>query len=64
MDCGGARPPAEVMAKFTKGRFWSQTEGFAVVMALDRLVGPRWKLHAFGDGARTVLEMLDDALAS
>lgn len=61
---GGAQPPAEVMAKFTKGRFWSQTEGFALVMALDRLVGPRWKQHAFGDGARTVLEMLDDALES
>lgn len=59
---GGAQPPAEATAKFTKGRFWSQTEGFAVVMALDRLVGPRWKQHAFGDGARTVLEMLDDAL--
>ena len=59
---GGAQPAAEVMAKFTRGRFWSQTEGFAVVMALDRLIGPRWKQHAFGDGARTVLEMLDDAL--
>jgi hypothetical protein len=32
-------------------------------MALDRIVGPSWKRHAFGDGARTVLEMLDDALA-
>jgi hypothetical protein len=60
---GGAQPPAEVMARFTRGRWWSQTEGFAVVMALDRIVGPSWKRHAFGDGARTVLEMLDDALA-
>jgi hypothetical protein len=32
-------------------------------MALDRIVGPAWKAHAFGDGARTVLEMLDAALA-
>jgi hypothetical protein len=60
---GGAQPPAEVMERFTRGRHWSQTEGFAVVMALDRIVGPRWKRHAFGDGARTVLEMLDEALA-
>lgn len=60
---GGAQPPAEVLARFTRGRRWSQTEGFAVVMALDRIVGPRWKRHAFGDGARTVLEMLDDTLA-
>ena len=61
---GGAQPPAETMAKFTKGKWWSQTEGFAVVMALDRIAGPAWKRHAFGDGARTVLEMLDDALAA
>jgi hypothetical protein len=60
---GGAERPDELMARFTRGRHWSQTEGFAVVMALDRLAGPRWKRHAFGDGARTVLEMLDDALA-
>jgi len=60
---GGAQPTAEVMARFTKGRSWSQTQGFAIVMALDRIVGPRWKRHAFGDGARTVIEMLDDALA-
>jgi hypothetical protein len=60
---GGAQPQAEVMARFTRGRQWSQTEGFAVVLALERIVGPRWKRHAFGDGARTVLEMLDDALA-
>ncbi|HEY0370500.1 MAG TPA: hypothetical protein VGD79_00755 [Thermoanaerobaculia bacterium] len=59
---GGARPAAEVMARFTRGRHWSQTEGFALVMALERLVGPEWKRHAFGDGAQTVLEMLDDAL--
>jgi hypothetical protein len=61
---GGGRPQAEVMARFSKGRHWSQTEGFAVVMALDRIAGPGWKRHAFGDGKRTVLEMLDDALAA
>jgi hypothetical protein len=60
---GGAQPPAEILARFSKGRWWSQTEGFAVTMALDRIAGPRWKRHAFGDGARTVLEMMDDALA-
>jgi hypothetical protein len=32
-------------------------------VALDRIAGPGWKRHAFGDGAKTVLEMLDDALA-
>lgn len=59
---GGATPVAEALPDFARGRDWSQTEGFAVVMALDRLGGPSWKRHAFGDGAKTVLEMLDDAL--
>jgi hypothetical protein len=59
---GGAQPAAEIMARFSRGRHWSQTEGFALVMALDRIAGPGWKRHAYGDGARTVLEMLDDAL--
>ena len=60
---GGGQPSPEAIAQFTKGRFWSQTEGFAIVMALDRIVGPGWKRHAFGDGAKTVIEMLDAALA-
>jgi hypothetical protein len=60
---GGAVPPAEAMPRFTRGRWWSQTAGFAIVLALDRLVGPGWKRHAFGDGAQTVLEMLDAAVA-
>jgi len=34
------------------------------VIALDRLAGPSWKQHAFGDGAKTVLEMPDDALSA
>jgi hypothetical protein len=60
---GGAQPPAEVLPRFARGSRWSQTEGFAVVMALDRIVGPAWKKHAFGDGQQTLLEMLDAALA-
>ena len=47
---------------FTRGP-WSQTEGIAVVLALDRIVGPVWKRHAFGDGEPTVLGILDAALA-
>ena len=59
---GGGAQPAEVMPRFTGNRWWSQTEGFAVVMALDRIAGPGWMRHAFGDGAQTVLEMLDRAV--
>ena len=32
-------------------------------MTLDRLDGGKWRRHAFGDGTKTVLEMLDEALA-
>lgn len=59
---GGAAKPADVLPNFARGP-WSQTEGFAVVMALDRIAGPAWKSHAFGDGEQTVLGMLDAALA-
>jgi hypothetical protein len=59
---GGAASP-DVLARFTRGSQWSQTQGFALFLALDRLVGPRWKEHAYGDGAKTALEMLDAALA-
>lgn len=59
---GGGLQPAEVMPRFTGSRWWSQMEGFAVVMALDRIAGPGWMRHAFGDGAQTVLEMLDRAV--
>jgi hypothetical protein len=60
---GGAQEPADVIPRYARDGEWSQAEGFAVVMALDRIAGPAWKAHAFGDGARTVLEMLDDALS-
>ena len=59
---GGAVPAAEALPRYARGSQWSQTEGFAVVMALDRLAGPGWKRHAFGDGAKTVLQMLDHVL--
>lgn len=60
---GGAQAPADVLPRYARDPSWVQSEGFAVVMALDRVVGPAWKRHAFGDGAKTVLETLDAALA-
>ena len=61
---GGAVPSAVAFQSFGKrGRWWSQEEGFALFMTLDRLSGSKWKRHAFGDGAKTVLQMLDEALA-
>jgi hypothetical protein len=61
---GGGMQAADVMTEYVRGGgWWSQSEGFALAMAVDRIVGPGWKRHAFGDGARTLLEMLDLALA-
>jgi hypothetical protein len=61
---GGAISPDLALTAFGKrGKWWSQTHGFALFMALDRLVGSEWKRHAFGDGAKTGLQMLDEAIA-
>ena len=57
---GGVAPER---TQFRTGRWWSQVQGFAVFMALDRLAGDTWKRHAFGDGAKTALQMLDEAIA-
>ncbi|MEO8216093.1 MAG: hypothetical protein ABI718_03320 [Acidobacteriota bacterium] len=59
---GGRASREEEMVRFSGNRWWSQAEGFAVVMALDRIAGPGWKGHAYGDGAQTVLEMLEAAV--
>jgi hypothetical protein len=61
---GGRIAPAVAFPAYGKrGKWWSQEEGFALFMVLDRLTGDAWKRHAFGDGNKTVLEMLDQALA-
>ena len=58
---GGNVPPDKV--QFRTGRWWTQVQGFALFAALDRLVGDGWRQHAFGDGKKTVLQMLDEAIA-
>jgi hypothetical protein len=51
------------MAHFARrGRWWSQNEGIALAFALDRIAGPGWRRHAFGDGAETLPAMLERAL--
>jgi len=58
---GGSVAPERT--QFRTGRWWSQVQGFAVFQALDRLVGSSWRKHAFDDGAKTALELLDEAIA-
>lgn len=59
---GGKVPRDVVFQSFTKGKWWSQVEGFAMFLALDRLSGDSWRAHAYGDGAKTLFEMLDEAV--
>lgn len=60
----GANATVEVaLPNFVRrSKWWSQNEGLALFLALDRIVGPSWKRHAYGDGAKTALQMLDEAL--
>jgi hypothetical protein len=46
-----------------RSRWWSQKEGLALFLALDRIAGPSWRAVVFGSGKKTALQMLDEALA-
>jgi hypothetical protein len=46
-----------------RSRWWSQNEGLAIALTLDRLGPANWHEVAFGDGGQTLLEMLDATLA-
>lgn len=60
---GGAIPVTVAMPAFgLRSRWWSQHEGLAIALTLDRLGPHDWSGHAFGDGPQTLLQMLDAAL--
>ena len=62
---GAAQPASIAIPNFARrGRWWSQTEGLAIALTLERLNAPSWTQHAFGDGSQTLLQMLDARLAS
>ncbi len=59
---GGALSKDEAIKGFgLRGKWWSQKLGFALFMVIERL-SDNWKNDAFGDGSRTILTLLDDAL--
>ncbi len=58
---GGKVRASDVRPGFVNDKWWSQREGFAAFMALDRLTGAAWKRQAFHLGRKNILEMLDDA---
>jgi hypothetical protein len=62
---GGAVPVSTAIPNFARrSGWWSQDEGLALFLVLDRLSGPSWKRHVYGDGAQTLLQLLDAALAA
>ncbi|UPT62342.1 MAG: hypothetical protein M0D54_18560 [Hyphomonadaceae bacterium JAD_PAG50586_4] len=60
---GGGVSEEIAMAHFARrGRWWSQNEGIALALALDRIAGPRWRRDTFSDGVETLPAMLERAL--
>lgn len=61
---GAGVPSADVRPGLIADHWWSQREGFAAFMALERLTGSKWKRQAFQEGRKDILEMLDEAARS
>ena len=45
------------------GGFWSQDQGLALFLVVDRLDKGVWKKTAFGEGGRSGIEFLEAALS-
>jgi hypothetical protein len=60
---GAGLQAAKVWPGFATDKHWTQGEGFAAFMALERLTGTAWKRQAFHLGQKDVLQMLDEAAA-
>ncbi len=61
---GGNVPEADALARFTTDPgFWSQEQGLALFLVVDRLDRGAWKKIAFGDGGRSGIAFLEAALA-
>lgn len=62
---GAAQPANVAMPHFARrSRWWSQNQGLAIALTLDRLGATGWSRVAFGDGTQTLLQMLDARLAA
>jgi hypothetical protein len=61
---GGKQSPADALARFAfHSDFWSQNQGLALFLLIDRLDKGEWKNIAFGDGGKAGLAMLQETLA-
>ena len=61
---GAGASEADAMRGFGKrGKSWTQLLGLAITLTVDRLDDQSWKRRVFGDGKRTILQILDQAIA-
>jgi hypothetical protein len=60
---GGRGRSSAILPSLLSDHWWTQREGFAAFMALQRLTGTTWKRQAFHSGHKDVLQMLDEAAA-
>ena len=58
---GGRASVSDVLPGFETDHYWTQREGFAAFMALQRLTGGAWKKQAFRRGEKNILQMLEEA---
>lgn len=60
---GAGLPTKTVISGFARrGGWWTQDEGLAMLLVVDRLAGPEWRFHAFGDGVGTSMTFLSASL--
>jgi hypothetical protein len=60
---GGAVKRAAILQGLLRDHWWTQREGFAAFMALQRLTGRAWRQQTYHLGQKDVLQMLDEAAA-
>jgi hypothetical protein len=61
---GGNQSEADALARFSEDAdFWSQNQGLAMFLVVDRLDKGAWKKIAFGNGSRSGIAFLETALA-
>jgi hypothetical protein len=60
---GGNQTATDALARFSKdANFWSQNQGLAMFLVIDRLDKGAWKSIAFGNGGRSGTAFLEAAL--
>jgi hypothetical protein len=60
---GGKQTESDALARFSKSAdFWSQNQGLALFLVINRLDKGAWKKIAFGNGGRSGIAFLEAAL--